>query len=89
MKLLQESLARRQTQPYVHFSCLDATGISERRGADQILHWGPNGVCAIAIGNNVYLVQPIHEEKTQALTPCIPPYFVTCVRWLDSLQSPE
>lgn len=85
MRLLQESLQRRQTAPYSHYSCLDASGITQR-GSDQehIVHWGPNGVCAIAISNLVYLVHPVVEAQTQAITPCIEPYVVTCLRWLDS-----
>ena len=90
IKLLKECTERRQTSPYVHFSCLDATGVSERRAEQQqIIHWGPNGTCAISIHNNVYLVQPIVESPTTVITPCIPPYFITCVRWLDSLPADQ
>ena len=90
MKLLQESLEKKYIPPpYVHFSCLDATGISDRKPEqEQILHWGPNGICSIAIGNQVYLVQPIIESATEVITPCIVPYYITCLRWLDSL-APE
>jgi hypothetical protein len=74
----------------VHFSCLDATGISERR-VDQghILHWGPVGICAIAINNQVYLVQPVVEAPTEVITPCIPPYYITCLRWLDTISAEQ
>lgn len=60
MRLLMDSLQKRQGAPYVHFSCLDATGVSAQEQA-QVVHWGPNGTCAIGIANVVYLVQPIDE----------------------------
>lgn len=84
MKHLMESLSRRQGAPYAHFSCLDATGWES-----QAVHWGPNGVCAIAIANVVYLVQPVAEAQTQAITPCVPPFKVRCVRWLESFVGPD
>ena len=39
----------------------------------------------------MYLVQPVVESQTQAITPCIPPFYITCVSWLDSVevQGPE
>ena len=52
VKFLQKAMEKKTAPPYLHFSCLDATGISERRTeSEHILHWGPNGICAIAISN--------------------------------------
>lgn len=31
VKFLQKAMEKKTALPYVHFSCLDATGISERR----------------------------------------------------------
>ena len=88
MKLLSEMMTKKViSTPYVPFSCLDATGISEQENSSQIIHWGPTGKCAIAIGNQVYLVQPIIEESNNTITACVPPYVITSLRWLDSTDT--
>jgi len=52
MQIALEAKRKLNIVPYEHFSALDAAGFSDgREGSENIIHWGVNGVCAVAIRN--------------------------------------